>query len=468
MMEVVCLSEKRLWGNTALLSASTLLMTGVALLFQAYLARRIGTAGLGLYQLLGSVTALSETLAIAGIRFASTRLVAEELGAGNSPGVPAAMRRCLGYAAITGTAAAALLLGFARPIGEGWIGDGRTVDSLRLTALGLPCVSLCVSLSGYFTANGRVWKPTAVRLLDQLTGIAFAAMLLRKAPVGDVKAACEALVLGRLGAQAVSLVVLLLVFHDDRARYGPAGGGAGQTGRLLRLAVPLALSAYARSALHTAQHLLVPRGLERSGYSREGALSGFGVVHGMALPLVFFPACVLNAAAELIVPQLTERQVREDAPAIRRGVRKFLRLSGLYALAVSAFLFVFARPLGHVFYHSAEAGRAIRLLSPLVLAAYLDTSVDGCLKGLGQQVWSMGVNVVESALGLVLLSVLLPRFGLSGYVLVLYAAELFNLALSIGRLFTLPALRASSRRPCAAAERCAYTAGRSETTRSRP
>ena len=425
---------KKLYANTALLSGATLLMTGIGLLFQAWLVRRIGAAGLGLYQLLGSVTALSATLAISGIRFASTRLVAEEIGAERAGGVPAAMRRCLGYAALTGTAAAALLFSFSQPIGSGWIGDARTVTPLRLTALSLPCISLSASLSGYFTACGRVWKPTAVRLLDQLSGIAFAALLLRNAPPADMEAVCAALVLGRLGADALSLAVLLAVFMDDKARYGAAGGGSLPLTRLLHISVPLALSAYARSALSTAQHLLVPRGLENAGYSRGGALSGYGTVHGMALPLVFFPACVLAAAGELIVPALTEKQVRRDAPAIRRGVRVFLRLSGLYALTVSLFLFVCAMPLGRLVFHSAEAGRAIRRLAPLALFAYLDISVDGCLKGLGEQLWCMGVNVLESALGLALLALLLPRRGMDGYIAVLYATELFNLALSAFRL----------------------------------
>lgn len=451
---------KKLWGNTALLSGATLLMTFVGLLFQSWLVRRIGTAGIGLYQLLGSVTALSATLAISGIRFASTRLVAEELGAKDAPGVSSAMLRCLCYAVLTGTAAGVLLGVFARPIGAGWIGDARTVASLRLTALSMPCVALSASLSGYFTACGRVWKPTAVRLLDQLSGVAFTVMLLKSAPAGDVEAACIALVLGRLGADVFSLALLLAVFLDDRRRYGPAGKGGGQTRRMLAIAVPLALSAYARSALSTAQHLLVPRGLERAGYSRDGALSGYGTVHGMALPLVFFPSCVLAAASELIVPELTERQVRKDAPAIRRSVCVFLRFSGLYSLAVSAFLFLCAEALGALFFHSGEAGRAIRLLAPLVPIAYLDMSVDGCLKGLGEQLWCMVVNVADSVVGLLLMHWLLPRYALAGYVLVLYATELFNFVLSAGRLaFRLSSSPASSRRPCGAAERCVCTAG---------
>ena len=53
---------KKLYANTALLSGATLLMTGIGLLFQAWLVRRIGAAGLAdartLYLLLTSLVTL--------------------------------------------------------------------------------------------------------------------------------------------------------------------------------------------------------------------------------------------------------------------------------------------------------------------------------------------------------------------------------------------------------------------------
>ena len=79
--------------NTALLTASSLLMQGIAMAFQVWLAGRIGPAGIGLYQLVLSVTGLCATFAISGIRFASTRLVSEELGLERQGGVRAAMKR---------------------------------------------------------------------------------------------------------------------------------------------------------------------------------------------------------------------------------------------------------------------------------------------------------------------------------------------------------------------------------------
>ena len=65
---------------------------------------------------------------------------------------------------------------------------------------------------------------------------------------------------------------------------------------------------------------------------------------------------------------------------------------------------------------------------------FSDIVVDGCLKGLGEHVWSMGVNILESAVSVVLVYTLLPRFGLGAFIFILYFDEVFNFLLSISRL----------------------------------
>ncbi|MDO4990716.1 MAG: MATE family efflux transporter [Eubacteriales bacterium] len=437
--------NRKLLYNTALLTVSSLTMNAIAMAFRAWLVGRIGTAGIGLYQLVVSVMNLTATFAISGVRFAATRLVAEELGAAHAPGVRAAVGRCLGYAGLFGFAAALILRALAEPIGFLWIGDARTVLSLRLAAFSMPCISLCAALSGYFTANGRVWKPTLIHLTEQLAGILLVICFLRRTPAGDLEKSCAAVTLGSTAADLLGLGLMALAYVLDRRRYDSGEEAAGLTGRMLRIAVPLALSAYARSALTTLRHLLVPRGLRAAGWSADGALSGYGVIQGMVLPVLFFPACIMGALAELIVPELTASQVRGDGRAITATTGELLRASVWFSGAVGLFLFVFADRLGLAVYRSFEAGRYIRVLAPLVPVMYTDMAVDGCLKGLGQQVWSMGINITESLLGLLLVWQLLPRWGLAAYIGVFYFTELFNFSLSLLRLrrVTRPFARAA-------------------------
>lgn len=429
------MQHRRLIYNTALLTFSSLLMSGIGMAFQVWLAARIGTAGIGLYQLTLSVSNLAATFAISGIRFATTRLVAEELGRENSGGIREAMRRCLAYAAFFGIAALLILYYLAEPLAYLAIRDARTVFSLQLAAFSMPCIALSSAMTGYFTACGRVWKSSLVHLTEQLSGVLLVAWALNRVGVGDVERSCAAVTFGRLVADVLSLSLMSLVYRlDRRYHFGGAPQVGRLTGRMLRLAMPLAVSAYARSALSTLQHLLVPRGLRASGFSADRALSGYGILQGMVLPVLCFPSCLLGSLAELIVPELTEAQMRGDRPAIRHLVQRLLRASLGYSLFVSLFLFLCARPLAFYLYKSSQAGEFLRLLAPLIPVMYTDITVDGCLKGLGEQLWSMGVNIAEALLGLLLVWQLLPRYALAGWIGILYITEGFNFALSASRL----------------------------------
>ena len=436
------MQHKRLIYNTALLTCSSLLMSCIGMAFQVWLVGRIGSAGIGLYQLVVSVTNLLATFAISGIRFATTRLVAEEIGGDNATGIGAAMRRCLAYGSFFGLASSAILWFLAEPIGFLWIGDARTVLSLRISSIGMPCISLCASISGYFTACGRVWKPTLVHFIEQIIGIALVALCLGLSPTADIEKSCAAVTLGRLAADILSLILMFAVYRHDRKRhYGEPDSGGRLTARMLKIALPLAVSAYARSALTTFQHLLVPRGLRSSGYSADGALSGYGTIQGMVLPILLFPSCIMAAVAEIIVPELTEAQVQEDSGNIRRTNLGLFRLSVAFSTAVGAFMFIFADMLGMAVYKSADAGHYIRILAPLIPVMYTDMTVDGCLKGLGQQVWSMGINILDALLGLVLVWWMLPKYALAAYIGIIYLTEIVNFALSLGRLKKVTGLR---------------------------
>lgn len=421
--------------NTALLTGSSLIMSLISMSFQVWLAGRIGSAGIGLYQLVVSVSFLCTTFAVSGVRFAATRLVSEEIGREREQGISGAMRRCFVYSALFGTAAFFVLHSGAEMIGFLWIGDARTVRSLRIMAYAMPMVSLCSAMSGYFTACGRVWKPTVVHFFEQIITIALVALFLARSPAGDIEKNCSAVMLGTVCGDAISFVMLLMFYLTDRGRH--PGNGKNElhlTSRMLRIALPLAFSAYARSALSTLEHLLVPRGLKSAGFSADRALSGYGTIQGMVMPIISFPACFLMALSELMIPELTEVQMRGERTEISRTVRSLLKKGSGYSLAVALVIFIFADRLGIAVYSSPEAGHFLRLLAPLIPIMYTDMLCDGCLKGLGQQMWNMGINVLDALLGVLLVWRVLPVYALTGYICIIYFNECLNFALSMLRL----------------------------------
>ena len=436
------MAKKKLMKDTAILTGSSLAMRCIALLFQMWLVSRIGPAGVGLYGLVGSVGFLAATVAISGIRFASTRLISEELGLKRAGGVGKAMRMCMAYSLFFGSASAIILYLCAEPIGFLWVGDARTVLSLRILSFSLPFISLSSVIYGYFTASGRIFKAATVQVIEQLIRIGLVVIFLGYAPTGDLEKSCAAVCAGSTSAELVSFALMLTVFIFDRRKYGKRAETSPRLpARMLSIAVPLALSAYARSSLSTLEQLLVPRGLKKAGYTANGALAGYGTIQGMVFPIIFFPSCIITALAELIVPELTAAQVSGKKEQISHTVSVLLRKSLGFSLFIGLMLFILSETLGKMVYHSEEAGYYLRIFSLLVPVMYMDMVTDGCLKGLGQHLWSMSFNILDALSGVILVYTLLPHYALNGYIGIIFFEEIFNFTLSIWRLSRVTEIR---------------------------
>ena len=433
--------RKNLFYSALLLTLANLLLRAVSMGFQVYLAGRVGATGIGLLQLVLTVSAMAVTVGTSGIRVAGMYLCAEELGRSSRGGVRAVMRLCLGYALVVSILAGAGLFALSPTIAQRWIGDLRTVRALRLTGLFLPFTCLTAVMSGYFTAASKVGRLVAVDILERVASIGLTLLLLCRT-AADAEGACAAIVAGNAIATAAGFFLLLALYLRD-VRGVEAAPMRGRFRKLLGLCVPLALNEYLRSGLGTLEHLLIPRGLARSAGDREQALAAYGAIHGMVFPILFFPTSVLFSLSDLLVPELARCQARQDRVRKEHLTDKCLRLGAFYACCVAGGLYCLSEPLAELLYraNAPEVARYLRLFAPLVPVLYLDAIVDGMNKGLGQQVICVRYNTFTSLLDVALLIALLPRYGIGGYYFSYALTHIVNFILSIRRLLLVSGWR---------------------------
>lgn len=427
-----------LFFNSLLLCLSAVLMRVVGVSFNVYVSNRVGAEAMGLYSLIMSVFGFALTLANSGINLAVTRCVAE--AGGRFRETREVMRRSFLLALFFGSLSAVLLLLLAPVLSLRVLGEDRVLLPLRLCAVSLPAIAVTGVLSGYFSAVRRVWKSAAAQLSEQAVKIyATAALLTLFLPRGP-EFACCALVLGCAAADLTScLLSFLLYLSDKRKLTSPERAAHAKhgrtTGRLLSISMPVALSAYVRSGLTTLEHLLIPIGLSVFGGSRSDALERYGVLNAMVLPVVLFPYAFIYSFTGLLVPEVAGAVAEHQRRRISYIASRMWRLTVLFGLTCAAVMSVCSGELGQVLYGSRDAADDIRMLAPLLPVMYLDTVTDALLKGIGEQVFTMFVNIIDAGLSVLLVWLLLPRFGIRGYIAVLYISELINFAFSASRLF---------------------------------
>ena len=401
------------------------------MVWSGYLSRRTGAGVMGLHSIVFNLYGFAVTLAVAGIGLVVTRLVSEYEAANDRPGSFAVVRRALLCVGASGGGTALLLLLFARPLGC-LLGDGATAPLVRV--LSLPVFSLSVSavFSGYFAARRRAWINVVAGIAELFFRILFTLRLLSPAPANESDAVFRLLLGGGL-AEAASALLLVLFFLADR-RGEKTCGGEAVTRRILSISIPVALSGCLRAGLSTLGHLLIPFSLCRSGIDRATALASYGTLAGMALPVVLYPMAILSSGAALLVPEFARLRGADDRAGTRALVGRALSVTLAFSFGCFTVLFAFSAPLGTLLFGSSDAGRFISYLAPVVPIMFLDHITDAVLKGVGEQVAVMWINIADSALTVLLILVLLPRFGIVGYILMIALTEVFNFACSFRRL----------------------------------
>ena len=422
-------------------------MRAIGVAFNAYVNKKIGAESMGLLTLVMSVYSFAVTVALSCVNLAAVKLTSERCAALHGTDRSSWKRAmhsvaasvCL-YSLIFGVSTGIVLYFSSGVISERVLADMRTLPSLRVLALSLPAISLSSALSGFFTGLRKVRKNAVVALSEQFLKIAVTSASLVLIFPGSVERSCLAVVGGSAVSEAFSLVLNILMFITDTKM--PDGEIEGKStlsvgtslGDTVKISLPSAIGAYARQGLTTLEHIAIPRGVVKSGLTESAALAEYGLLQGIAFPLVMFPYAVIGSFTSLLVPEMAELSALGDHGKIRALTEDVYRYSAMFSLLAAGIFSTFSEELGILVYSSRDAAGYTLALGLLVPFMYLDTAVDSLLKGLGEQVYIMYVNIADAAAGLLFVVLLTPLWGIKGYIVTMWICEVGNLTASIIRL----------------------------------
>lgn len=424
--------------NALILTVSSLILRFIGIIFKIWLASAIGSEGIGLYQLVFSVYILASTFASSGICTAVTRLTAEELALGSKRGTLKILRRSIEITLIIAVFSVAVVFFGADFIATGFLKDPRASAALKILPLSLPFMGITSCLRGYFIARRRVTPNAVSQLFEQVVRIFLILFLIKRYASKGLGAACAAVMLGDCSAEIFSFLLLFLIYLADRRHLSDLKGRSRPpfpiVRKILHISVPITSGRYLNTALRTAENILVPQNLNKYPHSGSSALSEFGMIKGMALPILFFPSAVLNAVSTLLIPEISEASARGNKLMVKSAARRILKLTAVISFVFSAIFFTAGREIGFLIYKSDTVGELLRALSPIVPLMYLDSISDGLLKGLDQQSFCFRTAVSDSLIRIILILAILPFMGMRGFIIIMYISNALTCFLNVGRL----------------------------------
>ncbi len=426
-------NARRFIYNGLILTAASLLLRTLSVGFNIFITSRVGEVGTGLFQLVMSVYSPALVLASAGTSLASSRLVAEEME--KRRGNPrAVLVRCILFSQLSSLPIAIALFLLSPYISASWLGSKSASHLLKMLSVGIPFISLSSCINGFFIALRKAKNTALVQITEQLFKMLVTFALIYG--MADRAETCLLLVVFANVCSDIFSVIISLGLCSREVKKLPRRNAArgGISASVLSIILPVSISSFLRSALTALEHILIPRGLRKSGLSYGASMASYGVLTGMALPIIFFPASFLYSFSTLTVPEMAEANERGDKGEILIKMRQILRAILIFSVGASGLILAYGSDLGQAIYGSDKVGYYLHILAPLIPIMYLDNVCDSMLKGLGEQIFTMKVNVIDAASCVLCVFFLVPKVGIMGYVAVILLSELINFSFSIHRL----------------------------------
>ena len=428
--------------NRLIFLKGTLLLTGagfvtkiIGFIYRIFLSQTIGAEGMGVYQLIFPIHTLCFALSVGGIQTAVSRFTAARASLKDEQGA-----RDIFVLSGALSTAIALIVSLALYHNASWFAlhillEERCTSLLKLMAFSIPMGTLHSCISGYYFAKKNMAIPAASQLLEQCArvGVSYGVFLIlteQGLPVTPMLAVAG-LVGGELISMDFSLIMILWDYAKQGYRLRNFRSPEKTLKEILAFSFPLTCSRLLVNVLHSIESVLIPGHLRLYGLDSGSALSVYGVLTGMALPLILFPSAITNAVSAVLLPSVAEQQATGNHPAIHRAILLSVKYCLILGFLSTAFFFFAGDFLGLVLFKNEFAATFIKILAFICPCLYLSGTLGGILNGLGAANQSFILNTLGLGIRIAFVFFIIPEYGIRGYLWGLIVSELLTTGLSL-------------------------------------
>lgn len=428
--------------NGTILTLTSLFMRFAVLIFNIYISNKIGSEAVGVFSLVMAVYLFFITVATSGLNIAVTVIVSEKFAVNKDKIAIKAIRTCIFFSLLLGVISGLLILFFSNLITDKCLHNMVSSKPLFYIAMGLPFIAMSSCINSYFSSVRKAYKNAITQIFEFVIKMVATVILLIINISRGVEYICIALILADVISEVCSFTLIFILYiFDIKFKKLNNVRSFGQRINILKIAFPVAVTSYIRSGLSTLKQLIIPTQLEKSGLSCSNALSKYGTINGMVMPVVIFPTVLINSYSMLLIPEFSTYVAQKNYKAINYISNKIFKFTCAFSICICSIFLFFSNELGLAIYNNIEIGYYFKIFAPLIFFMYMDNVIDCILKGLNKQFGVMCCNILDLSVTTCFIYFLLPVMGIAGYVVSIFISELLNFCVSLFQMIKYSKLK---------------------------
>ena len=401
----------RLFKATMIVTIFSVLTRGLGFILRIILSRELGAEMLGHYQVAMSIFGIFMTLVASGLPLVTSRTVAYKKSMGDNSGAHSVVTACLIVTLGISVLVSIIIYCFPNILTIIFHQDTTTGIVLYL----LP--ALIVS-SVYVTLRSALWGEkhffamSFTEFFEQVVRIIicfiiFIPGILPMVTMGEKAALSLSL------ASIMSCVLVVIIyfklkdgFANPKKAFKP----------LIKSSIPITTVRTVSSFVTSLIAIIIPLRLTLYGYTSSQAMAQFGIVMGMAFPLIMIPGTLISSLAVAIVPEISgntnnidDKESVRDFDGLKRHVNLAIGVSIVLTMIFVPAFIVLGKPVCKILFGSEEAGLYVSRAAIIMIPMGISQITGSLLNSMGLEIKSL-VNYAVSAVVLFLCIFFLPKY----------------------------------------------------------
>lgn len=422
--------------KTFFLIISNMLTGTLMFCFSIMLSRKIGSEGMGLYQLAMPIYALFLCITGGGITISISKLAAEEKAKKNTKELYKTISSLCTFEIFWSILITLILIFISSYISTSILNEPHTRYLIIAFSPAIIFISISSVYKGAYYGLQKIIEPALIDIIEKILRISFIIVIFNILPAENLELTTAVAVFSLSLGEFSSLILFYLAFKHYKHKNPPIGKSDNSfqlIANTIKLALPLAINGILSTLFATFTTLIIPNRLQQTGISHETSVMLLGKLQGMVLTIIFYPTVIISSLNVLLVPALSEAITMKKSKTIKHHINTAFIVASITAFSSSAILLSAPDKIGILFYKDSTLGVYIKQLSLSIPFLYLEITSYAILNGLGKQKNILINSTLLSTFEIFLLYILLgiPKISVTGYAIDFFIITIIGLFLNL-------------------------------------
>ncbi|ARD47012.1 stage V sporulation protein B [Sporosarcina sp. P37] len=401
--------------GTIFLMAAVFLSKLLGFVYRIQFMRVAGEETVGIYMTAYPAFIFFLSLVQLGVPVAIAKVIAELKAKGDTVQLRQVMKTATFITILSGAVFIPACVLFTPFLAGTLLGNEATATALYVAIAIVPIAAVGGLIRGYFQGIARIEETAWAQVIEQIFRILLITWMLPYilTPADPMMNAAYAMAVTFL-AEVLSVLYLLFKYRQNlrtqpkkrekETRYPMEP--------ILEVALPSSGSRLFGTFTWFLEPIIFLRALSMAGVGTVAATSLYGVISGVLIPLLLFPAFIPYALSVVLVPAVSGAAASSNVKKLQERIHLALRLSALTGAFAATVFYIHGQDLAEKLFHIVEGGRYMTLLAPIFFFYYIQSPLYSILQATGDAKAGMMNSVYGGIAKLAVMFILASQPGL--------------------------------------------------------